>query len=123
MPRSAVIWAAALLVAACGTTHSTPTTTSTVAAGSHVLRGCYSLPFSGGAAQLLPVNNYRIDATPDRICFRLLGEGSKCSPATGPAQSYGNPIVDTDEPRSGNYAVVYYPGEHRWFLAPGCPSS
>jgi hypothetical protein len=118
-----VIAAAALLVAACGTAHSTSTRTTTAPSGSNVLKGCYSLPFSGGAARLLPVNYYSINVTPTTICFRLLGAGSKCSPAPGFTQSYGDPIVDTDEPRSGGYAVTYYPSEHRWFLVPGCPSS
>jgi hypothetical protein len=122
MPRTAMMCAAALFLAACGSTHAAPRRTSTVATGSHVLKGCYSLPFSGGEAELRPVNNYRVDATVDRICFRLIGAGSKCSPA-GMTRSYGDPIIDTDEPRSGDYAVVYYPSEHRWFLAPGCPSS
>jgi hypothetical protein len=124
MRKSALIAASALLAAACGAGHSASTRTSIALAGSHVLKGCYSLPFSGGEANLLPVNYYNIKATPSTICFRTLGAGSKCSPAPGSAQSYGNPIVDTDEPRSGGYTVVYYyPNEHRWFLAPGCPSS
>jgi hypothetical protein len=111
----------ALAAAGCGTTRSTATSTATALASSHVLKGCYSLPFSGGKAELLPVKNYAVTATPNTICFRMLVAGSKCSPAPGYARSYGNPIVDTDEPRSGDYSVVYYPSEHRWFLVPGCP--
>lgn len=124
MRRRAVIGVAALLVSSCGATHAMPTRTSTLAARSRVLTGCYSLPFSGGSAELLPVDAYHVEATPDRICFRLLRSGAKCSAAATPARSYGDPIVDTDEPRSGTYAVVYYRSEHRWFLAgPGCSSS
>jgi hypothetical protein len=87
------------------------------------LKGCYRLRFSGGAANLLPVNFYDIDATPSTICFRLLGAGSKCSRAPTTARSYGDPIVDTDEPRTGGYTVIYYPKRHRWLLAPGCPAT
>jgi hypothetical protein len=121
MRKASVITAAALLVAACGSGHSAPTRTSTIPPGTRVLNGCYSLPFSGGAAKLLPVNFYTIKATPTTICFRLLDNGSKCSPAPGGARSYGDPIVDTDEPRSGGYFVIHYPSEHRWFLVPQCP--
>lgn len=119
-----MVAAASLVPAAgCGTTHSTSTSISTASAASHVLSGCYSLPFSGGKADLRPVKFYAVKTTPNTICFRMLAAGSKCSPAPGYVQSYGNPIVDTDEPRSGGYSVIFYPYAHRWLLAPGCPSS
>jgi hypothetical protein len=114
--------ATALVVAGCAGGHSAATTTSTLPAGAKVLNGCYSVPFSGGEARLVPVRFYTINATPTAICFKLLDRGSKCSPAPGLARSYGDPIVDTDEPRSGGYFVTYYPTEHRWLLVPQCPS-
>jgi hypothetical protein len=80
------------------------------------------LPFSGDGAHLLPVKFYAINATPTAICFRLLTRGSNCSPGPGLARSYGDPIIDTDEPRSGGYLVIHYPSEHRWLLVPQCPS-
>jgi hypothetical protein len=120
--RLAMLAATGLALAAtgCGATSSTSTFTSTAAAGSHVLNGCYALPFSGGKADLLPVRFYDVKTTPSTICFRVLAAGAKCSPAPGYVASYGNPIVDTDEPRSGGYSVIYYPWAHRWLLAPGC---
>jgi hypothetical protein len=122
MTRGLAIMAAACLVGGCGGGQSAATTTSTVPPGTRVLNGCHSLPFSGGTAKLLPVKFYMVNATPTAICFRLLDSGSKCSPAPGFARSYGDPIVDTDEPRSGGYFVVYYPTDHRWLLVPQCPS-
>ena len=86
-----------------------------------MLTGCYRLPFSGGSANLLPVRYYNIKATPSTICFQRLGAASHCSAALTTARSYGDPIVDTDEPRGGGYTVIYYRSEHRWLLAPGCP--
>lgn len=123
MQRIAVITATALLMTACGAGRSRPTTTSTAPAGAHVLSGCYKLPFSGGTADLRPLSFYRVTATGTGICFRRLGPQSKCSSVPSQTGQYGNPIIDTDEPRSGNYAVVYYPHKHYWFLASGCPVS
>ena len=123
MPRRALIVAStALLAAACGAGHPAPRKVSRAPAGSHVLSGCYSLPFSGGTADLLPLNFYRVNATSSAICFHVLRAGSKCSQALGWARSYGDPIVDSDEPRPGSYLVTYYPSEHRWFLVPQCPT-
>ena len=121
--RLAMLAATGLAVAAtgCGATSSTSTSTSTASADLHVLKGCYALPFSGGKVDLRPVEFYAVTTTPDTICFRVLSAGSKCSAAPGYAASYGNPIVDTDEPRSGGYSVTYYPWAHRWFLVPECP--
>jgi hypothetical protein len=87
----------------------------------HVLTGCHSLPFSGGKADLLPVNFYRVTVSPSAICFRRLGNQSTCAPVPGQTAQYGNPIIDTGAPRSGRYGVIYYAQQHYWLFVSGCP--
>jgi hypothetical protein len=109
-------------LAGCGSTQSTSTRTSTIPPGASRLDGCYSLPFSAGsyANQGIPI--YHITTTPTRVCFRRLG--STYTSQAAPPRSYGDPIIDTDMPRSGDYSTTYYRSEHRWFLVPvKCPCS
>ena len=124
MNRVLVLAAAAVLLAACGTTQSATRSTATslsLPRPKVLLRGCHRLPYSPGA--LSPgLAIYQISATPDQICFHYLGVSSTSS--VGLARNYGDPIIASDEPRPGDYLTIYYAKQHYWFLVPvGCPCS
>jgi hypothetical protein len=122
-PRGGALAVVAVVLAGCGGSRASRTVVSTVPAGTRLLSGCHSLPFSGGSFAAT-VAIYRITTTPDSICFMRLGAGQYAGPA-GLPRNYGDPIINSDEPRSGVYMTTYYSGPRRyWLLDPvACPCS
>ena len=86
-----------------------------------VLGGCHRLPYSVPQARRVVLGVYRIDGLPDRVCFRFRGSSYK-SQAPGQEYTFGDPWIDSYQPRPADYWTQYEPPEHPWLLTTvDCP--